>query len=105
MSVVADLGKQEGTAHVNYKGQLDGALSVELQGGSSWNWLESHFNLTPGSTGSLLAHELGGPSSDLLILMINNAGSHLKSLDALINGEAGLNTGEATPNVKVQNAR
>ena len=57
------------TAHVNYTGQLAGKLSVALQGGSSWNWLESHFNLTPGSTGSLLAHELGGPESDLLILM------------------------------------
>ena len=104
MSVNAKLGRQEATAHVNYTGQLAGNLSVALQGGSSWNWLESHFNLTPGSTGALLAQELGGPESDLLILEVNNVGSHLKSLNALINGEAGLNTAEHTSNVKVLNA-
>ncbi len=104
VNVQARLGVQENTAHVNYSGQLDGKLSVNLQGGSSWNWLESHFNLAPGSTGSLVAHELGGPSADLLILMVNDAGSHLKSLNALINGEGGLNSAGSTPNVKVYNA-
>ena len=105
VNVAAYLGVQENTAHVDYTGKLDGKLSVLLQGGASWNWLESNFNLTPGSTGSLVAHELGGPSADLLILMVNDAGSHLHSLDALINGEGGLNTAVHTPNVKVLNAR
>ena len=104
VSVTENLGVQENTAHVNYTGQLDGKLSVNLQGGDSWNWLESHFNLTPGSTGSLVAHELGGPSTDLLILMVNDAGSHLHSLDALINGAGGFNSAESTANVKVLNA-
>ena len=105
MNVTEKLGAMEGTAHFNYTGQLAGELSVNLQGGDSWNWLESHFNLKAGSTGSLLAHELGGPSSDLLILMVNDVGSHLHSLDALINGGGGFNSAEGTANVKVQNAR
>ncbi len=105
MTVAETLGNQEGTAHVNYSGKLAGKLTVELQGGASWNWLESHFNLKAGSTGSLVAHELGGPASDLLILTISDVGSHLKSLDALINGGAGFNSAESTPNVRVLNAR
>ncbi|HVS35843.1 MAG TPA: hypothetical protein VMS17_09695, partial [Gemmataceae bacterium] len=105
VAVTENLGSQEATTHLNYSGKLDGKLSVQLNGGTSWNWLESHFNLTPGSTGSLFAHEIGGPSADLLILTINNAGSRLKSLDALINGEGGLNSAESTGNVKVLNAR
>jgi hypothetical protein len=104
MSVVEHLGQQANTSHFDYTGKLDGKLSLQVQGGDSWNWLESHFNLLPGSTGSLVAHELGGASADLLILMVNNAGSHLKSLDALINGGGGLNSAEHTSNVKVLNA-
>ena len=104
MNVTEDLGTQNNTSHFNYTGKLSGRLAVTMQGGSSWNWLESHFNLTPGSTGSLMAHELGGPSADLLILMVNDLGSHLRSLSAVANGGGGLNSVEATPNVRVYNA-
>jgi hypothetical protein len=93
------------TVHVDYTGKLSGRLSILEQGGPGWDWLESVINLTPGSTGSLYDHELGGGGADLLMMLVHDAGSHLRSLDALINGGAGLNTGVVTPNVRVLNAR
>ena len=105
VNVGLNLGSNNNTSHVDYTGKLSGKLAINVQGGPQWDWLESTINLTPGSTGSLYDHELGGAGSDLLILMIHDPGSHLKSLDALINGQAGFNTAVHTPNVRVLNAR
>ena len=106
MSVDVNLGTHNNTAHVDYSGKLSGRLAINMQGGPQWDWLESTINLTPGSTGSLFVHELGGGGADLLMLIINDKGSHLKSLNALIDGQGGRNTAVATPNIgiKVLNA-
>jgi len=105
LSVEEALGSNNHSSHVDYTGKLSGQLSVNVQGGPAWDWLESTINLTPGSTGSVYDHELGGAGSDMLQLMIYNAGSRLKSLDALIDGQGGVNTAVHTSNVRVLNAR
>ena len=104
LGVEAFLGTQNSTLHVNYKGQLDGRLAILEQGGSSWNWMETHVDLLPGSDGSLYVRELGGADSNLLLLNINTAHSHLRSLDAVVNGGRGVNTTVHTANVRAINA-
>jgi hypothetical protein len=105
MAIDEYLGSNNNTSHVDYTGKLSGRLAINVQGGPQWDWLESTINLTPGSTGTLYDHELGGAGSDLLMLMVHDPGSHLRSLSALIDGQGGFNTAVRTPNVRVLNAR
>jgi hypothetical protein len=103
LSVETYLGTANNSVHVDYTGQLDGHLSVLEKGGPSWNWMESHINLTPGSNGWLYVRELGGVDSNLLDLQINAGHNHLRQLDAQINGGTGWNTSVHTSNVRVIN--
>ena len=101
LSVETTVAGQSDTVHVGYTGKLAGSLSMQEKAGKGWDWQEEVVNLTSGSTGSLLAHEQGGVGADLLELIVQNAGSHLKSLNASINTSVGQHAVSATSNVHV----
>ena len=105
MAITTAVGNGDNTIHTSYTGQLNGSLTIQDQTGSGWDWLDSEINITKGSTGSLTANLHGGSETDPLILMVNDSGSHLHSLNATISGGAGDRAIEHTSNVKVLNTK
>jgi hypothetical protein len=101
LSIEANGGAGDNTVHADYSGKLAGALAITEQGGVGWEWLESVVNLTAGSTGSVVDHLIGGTGTDMLILSLQNSGSHLKSLDATISHVSRTSGVSHTSNVRV----
>ncbi len=93
------LGKD--TFHADYWGKVDGHLTINLVGGKQFDWLESTVTLAAGSSGWVYDKVLGSPQDDLLMLRLYDAGTHLHSRTAQIDGAAGYNIAVRTPNVQL----
>ena len=87
--------------HADYWGRVDGHLTVNLTGGAQFDWIESNVTLAAGSSGWVSDKILGSPGDDLLILRLYDAGTHLHSRTASIDGNAGYNIAVHTPNVQL----
>ncbi len=94
-------GSGKDTMHADYWGKVDGHLTVNLIGGRQFDWIESTVNLAAGSTGWVSDKILGSPQDDLLILRLYDAGTHLHSHTAVIDGAGGFNAAMHTPNVQL----
>ena len=101
LSVEANGGGGDNTAHIDYTGKLAGALAFTEQGGTGWEWLQSSVTLAAGSTGSVTDHLVGGAGRDMLILSVQSSNSHLRSLDATISHVSRSSAVAHTSNVRV----
>ncbi len=94
-------GSGKDTMHADYSGKAGGHLAINLNGGAQFDWIESAVNLAAGSSGWVSDKVLGGPGDDLLILRLYDAGTHLRSHTAQIDGGGGYNIAVHTPNVRL----
>jgi hypothetical protein len=94
-------GPGKDTFHADYWGKVDGHLTINLLGGSQFDWMESTVTLAPYSSGWVYDKALGSPGDDLLILRLYDSGSHLRSRTAVIDGAGGYNSAMHTPNVQL----
>ena len=103
LSITERGGPGKDTFHADYWGQVNGHLTVNLTGGSQFDWMESTLRVAAGSSGWVSDKIFGSPQDDLLILRLYDAGTHLHSHTAVINGGAGYNIAMHTPNVQLLN--
>lgn len=101
LSITEQGGPGKDTFHADYWGQVNGHLTINLVGGSQFDWMESTVNLSANSSGYVYDKLLGSPQGDLLILRLNDAGTHLKSRTAIIDGAGGYDIAMHTPNVQL----
>jgi len=91
---------------LNYSGQLNGELHLDLEGGAGNDTMSAILTLAQGSTGRVNGLMRGGAGNDTMTFDIydnSNPGgkSTLSDLDAILNGGSGHNSLTATHNVKV----
>jgi hypothetical protein len=101
LSITERGGPGKDTFHADYWGQVNGHLTINLIGGSQFDWIESTVTLAAGSTGWVYDKLLGSPGNDLLMLRLYTAGTHLHSRTAIIDGAGGYNIAVHTPNVQL----
>jgi hypothetical protein len=93
---------------LNYSGQMNGELDVDLQGGPGNDTMNAILTLAKGSTGRVRGRVSGGLGDDTMSFRVfdnSNPGgkSTLSLLDAVLDGGPGNNTLVATSHVKVIN--
>jgi hypothetical protein len=84
-------GSGRNSANVTFTGQVTGFLSVSVSGGTNRDVLTTNLNLTPGSTGRVLAQESGvhnsrGNGTDTLTLAVRQAVGDTPVITALLDG-------------------
>jgi hypothetical protein len=94
-------GQGKDTMHADYWGRVDGRLTIHLNGGAQFDWIESSVTLAAGSSGRVEDKILGSPGDDVLILRLHDQGTHLRSRTAQIDGGGGFNVAMHTPNVRL----
>jgi hypothetical protein len=101
LAITEQGGAGKDTMHADYWGKVDGHLTINLLGGQQFDWSESNVHLAAGSSGWVSDRVVGSPGDDLLILRLYDAGTHLRSRLAQIDGGGGFNAAMRTPNVQL----
>jgi hypothetical protein len=101
-------GSGKDNVKVNYSGQMNGELWLDLEGGKGKDTMTAVLTLAQGSTGRLNGTLHGGKGDDTMTFDVfdnSNPGgpSTLAKLYAVINPGSGHNIISATPNVKIKN--
>jgi hypothetical protein len=106
LNLHAYLGAGADNVTENYSGVMDGELDGVIATGAGADTVNMNLTLDQGSTGRVHVRAYGNKGDDTMTFDVNdnsNPGgkSTLSLLDALLDGGAGTNTLNATPNVKV----
>jgi hypothetical protein len=104
LGVLLDGGSGGDTINFDYSGVMNGKLGVALVGGYGKDTITGTIDVDSSSSGGKVAAAVfGGDGDDDLTLHVNDPGNTLASLYALLDGGAGTDTCDVTPNVTVIN--